>query len=87
MDKVQEQLIVIWKQVLETDTVTVTDNFFELGGNSIRIVQLHEQIQQQYPDVIKMVDIFSNPTIELLALVINERTNAPVQNSVDRVDF
>lgn len=50
-NKLEEELVDIWKQLLKIDDLGVTDNFFKLGGDSILVIQLTNMIKKQGYDV------------------------------------
>lgn len=62
-NNVEIGLIDIWQDLLKIDEVHVEENFFELGGNSMLLLQLTEQLQQQYDKNIAITDVFKYPTI------------------------
>ncbi|AIQ51349.1 hypothetical protein R70331_07375 [Paenibacillus sp. FSL R7-0331] len=57
----------IWRSILHFDEIGIDDNFFDLGGNSLLITVMLSQIEEQYPGVVKVGDVFANPTIAQLA--------------------
>ena len=87
MNKIEETLVDIWKEIFETDAVSVTDNFFDLGATSVRIVQLFDAISKHYPDTIRIVDIFGSPTIEALSLKIMEKTGEEKLQDAKEIEF
>ncbi|MBG6151653.1 amino acid adenylation domain-containing protein, partial [Aquimarina sp. EL_43] len=66
-NEVEEQLAVIWKDLLGIDKIGVYDNFFELGGHSLLVVKLISRLKDQGLQA-GVRDIFANPTIGTLAL-------------------
>lgn len=64
-----------WMEVLGYETFGVDDNFFELGGDSILISKLHTRLQEQFPDRIKIADLFSHPTIAKLTAYLQPTAN------------
>lgn len=68
--EIEENLITIWKEVLNCDRLGVSDNFFEIGGNSLRLVRMHEAIETIYPGKLTIAKLFSYPTISGLAAYI-----------------
>ena len=44
---IEETLVTIWQEVLETDQVGVFDNFFDLGGHSLSSMQVIAKVEQQ----------------------------------------
>jgi acyl carrier protein len=61
--------------VLGLSKVGIHDNFFQLGGNSLKIIRLLKLIDNLYPDMVKVNDLFDFATISQLANVIKERTS------------
>ncbi|SFR69994.1 non-ribosomal peptide synthetase, partial [Anaeromicropila populeti] len=66
----EKNLLAIWKSILNIPSAGITDNFFELGGNSLLVTVMHSEIQQLYPDILTVGDIFANPSIRDLAEAI-----------------
>lgn len=54
------------KQVLEID-IGVQDNLFDIGVSSLKMIEIHEQIEQAFPGKIEVIDLFDHPTISDLA--------------------
>lgn len=63
----QTELAEIWKDVLKLDSVCVEDNFFDVGGHSLAIVQVQARIHERLGIDCKILDLFGNPTIRMLA--------------------
>ena len=59
----------LFAEVLEIDVnrVGTRDNFFELGGHSLRATKLLNQIEAKTGIRISLKDMFSNPTVKVLA--------------------
>ncbi|MCI5116355.1 MAG: amino acid adenylation domain-containing protein [Candidatus Electrothrix sp. LOE1_4_5] len=64
--EVEQQLYLIWRDVLRHELVSIHDNFFELGGDSIRSLQIVAKAKE-HGLVIKTIDIFQFQTIAELA--------------------
>ncbi len=61
-NEVEEELAIIWQDLLGVERVGVYDDFFELGGHSLLIVQLIARVQKiGYHIAVR--DIFLNPCI------------------------
>ena len=69
---IEKNLAQIWREVLGVEIISIKDNFFDLGGNSLLLMRMHSKIETQYPDKVKITDVFSNPTISLLAEFIDK---------------
>ncbi|WP_299315823.1 non-ribosomal peptide synthetase [uncultured Aquimarina sp.] len=67
---IEEKLAKIWEEVLEIEKIGITDNFFELGGHSLKATKLLSIIHNQFDVSIDIQQIFTNPTIEYLAMNI-----------------
>ena len=50
----------------------VHDNFFELGGHSLLITQVVSRVRAQFGVEITVRELFTAPTIELLATYVDE---------------
>ncbi|MCD0468074.1 non-ribosomal peptide synthetase, partial [Flavobacterium sp. ENC] len=59
-----EQLIAIWKTVLQAEQIGITDNFFELGGHSLKAVQIANRIQEEFSVAIGLKEIFLYPVLQ-----------------------
>ncbi|MGC9502270.1 SDR family NAD(P)-dependent oxidoreductase [Baaleninema sp.] len=57
----------VWKAVLGIDRFGVTDNFFELGGNSLKLLQVQQQLQGRFHREIPVAELFRYPTVATLA--------------------
>jgi acyl-CoA synthetase (AMP-forming)/AMP-acid ligase II/acyl carrier protein len=65
--QIEEQLQVICNAALEGKRVGIEDNLFELGASSLKLIEIHEQIDHAYPGQIDLTEIFDFPTIGELA--------------------
>jgi amino acid adenylation domain-containing protein len=72
---IEEKLCDIWKHVLKLKRVGVNNNFFELGGSSTLGFQILLEIYQEFNIDISVVKLFEYPTIERLALYIQNNFN------------
>jgi acyl carrier protein len=63
-NEMEEKLALIWKAVLERDSIGVLDNFFEIGGNSIKAILLISRIQREFKVTLQAGAFFVTPTIE-----------------------
>ncbi|MBL6446394.1 amino acid adenylation domain-containing protein [Fulvivirga sp. 29W222] len=67
VNKTEETLLEIWKDVLKIPEVSTDTNFFELGGNSIKATQIMSVLYKRFEKKIALKDIYNNPTIAELA--------------------
>ncbi|MCB0212036.1 MAG: AMP-binding protein, partial [Anaerolineae bacterium] len=64
---IEQQIAHIWQSSLELDHVGLHHNFFELGGDSVRLIQIHARLQEQFETELALVDLFEYSTIHALA--------------------
>ena len=69
--EIEQQIATIWQEVLGVAQLGVQDNFFELGGDSLSLVQSHERLMEVFGPSLTLVDLFTAPTIELLAKLLS----------------
>ncbi|HEY4772785.1 MAG TPA: non-ribosomal peptide synthetase [Steroidobacteraceae bacterium] len=65
--QIEETLQQICNAALEGKRVGIDDNLFELGASSLKLIEIHEQIDRVYPNEIDLTEIFDFPTIAELA--------------------
>nr|WP_231574946.1 non-ribosomal peptide synthase/polyketide synthase [Paenibacillus sp. FSL R7-0273] len=76
--EIESDILKVWQAVLHNNDIGVKDNFFHVGGNSLRIVEVYARLQQKYPDVLVVADLFGKPNVRQLAQYI-ETVYAPKQ--------
>jgi acyl-CoA synthetase (AMP-forming)/AMP-acid ligase II/acyl carrier protein len=64
---IEEKLRTICDAALGGKRVDPTDNLFELGASSLKLIEIHEQIDREYPGKIDLTELFDFPTIAELA--------------------
>ncbi|MBE9080311.1 SDR family NAD(P)-dependent oxidoreductase, partial [Romeria aff. gracilis LEGE 07310] len=64
---VENAIATVWQSVLAVETVGLHDNFFELGGNSLKLMQVLQQLQTQVSPELTAVDLFQHATVAALA--------------------
>lgn len=72
-DRLEEQLVEIWSDILNLAPVGIKDSFFELGGHSLLAVNLMAKIQGCFGRQLPLSTLFTNPTIEDLAQLLREQ--------------
>ncbi|MFL5746552.1 MAG: non-ribosomal peptide synthetase, partial [Niastella sp.] len=70
--EIELKLEAIWSEVLglEKGKISTGDNFFTLGGNSIRATRLVSKIRKEFDVMVALKDVFLEPSIAGLAIVI-----------------
>ncbi len=70
----ETKLAELWQQLLGISRISVHDNFFEKGGHSIMAMRLAGSIHRYLNKELPIRDIFDNPTIAGLALILDSQT-------------
>jgi acyl carrier protein len=70
-NKIENDLIELWREILGDKKIGVTDNFFDLGGDSLKATMLVSKIEEHFREKIDMVVLFRNPTVEFLAMELS----------------
>ncbi|MEN5378517.1 amino acid adenylation domain-containing protein [Sphingobacterium kitahiroshimense] len=66
----QNQLIDLWKEVLDLETIGIFDDFFEIGGQSLKAIKVVSRIKKLIDLSISIQDFYEHSTIYSLSLVI-----------------
>ena len=69
----ESELVEVWKAILGKTRIGITDNFFDLGGNSLLVAKLLLRIEQRFGKRLSLADIFQEPTIRQLAVMVDGR--------------
>ncbi len=64
---IEEKLRTICDAALEGKKIGVEDNLFEIGASSLKLIEIHEQIDREYPGAVDLTELFDFPTIAELA--------------------
>lgn len=67
----EEKLVKIWEELLERERIGIQDHFFEIGGHSLKATRMIARIQKQFEIKVPLKRLFEVPTIQQLALVID----------------
>lgn len=67
---VEEQLALLWQNVLGIENLGVRDNFFELGGHSLRATRIIAAVQRDFGVMLTLRDLFTKPTVAEIAAMI-----------------
>jgi acyl-CoA synthetase (AMP-forming)/AMP-acid ligase II/acyl carrier protein len=65
--EIERKLKDICDRALEGKRVGLHDNLFEIGASSLKLIEIHEQIDREYPGKIDLTELFDFPTIAELA--------------------
>ncbi|MES1929849.1 AMP-dependent synthetase and ligase [Salinisphaera dokdonensis CL-ES53] len=70
------QLKTICDEVVPKRNIGLDDDLFESGLSSLELAQIHEGIEEHWPDRLDMTDLFEYPTINALAAYLQGETVA-----------
>jgi len=63
----EQKIIEIWQNILNTKSIHPNDNFFDIGGHSLLLVKVKSEIFKHFNKEINLLDLFKYPTIFSLA--------------------
>ena len=63
----EQTIAALWQQVLRVDPVGIDDRFLELGGDSLRLAQIHQELQKRLSTPVPITALFQFATIRELA--------------------
>jgi SAM-dependent methyltransferase/acyl carrier protein len=72
LSPVEEMLVGIWGELLKRSRIGVKENFFELGGHSLMATRVISRVRATFGVEMRLVDLFTSPTIESLAMLVEE---------------
>jgi len=75
-DELQAQLLSLCRARIEDHVLTPGDNLFELGISSLTLAEIHADIEERWPDVLDITDLFDYPSVAEIARVLGERTTS-----------
>jgi acyl-CoA synthetase (AMP-forming)/AMP-acid ligase II/aryl carrier-like protein len=67
LSEIEEKLRGICDAALEGKKLGRDDNLFEIGASSLKLIEIHEQIDREYPGAVDLTELFEFPTIAELA--------------------
>ncbi len=70
-DATSQQLVRIWRNIFELESVGANDDFFDLGGESSLAVQMFAQIERTLKVKLPLATIYEASTIRELARIVN----------------
>ncbi|OJG92867.1 hypothetical protein RV15_GL002812 [Enterococcus silesiacus] len=64
--QMENNIRIIWKEVLNLETVGLEDNFFDSGGSSLGLMLVNNQLVEKLNLNTSLLDLFEHPTINSL---------------------
>jgi acyl-CoA synthetase (AMP-forming)/AMP-acid ligase II/acyl carrier protein len=65
--EIEGKLKAICDAALDGKRVDIHDNLFELGASSLKLIEIHESIDREWPGQVDLTELFDFPTIAELA--------------------
>jgi acyl-CoA synthetase (AMP-forming)/AMP-acid ligase II len=75
-NQIEDSVRLIVEAALPGKRVDVQDNLFEIGASSLKLIEIHEQIDRQYPGLVDLTELFDFPTIAQLARHLEDKLAA-----------
>ena len=67
LTQIEDKLKTICDTALQGKRLGIDDNLFEVGASSLKLIEIHEQIDREYPGQVDLTELFDFPTIGELA--------------------
>ena len=61
------RLLAICDAALPGKGLGANDNLFEIGASSLKLIEIHENIDREFPGLIDLTELFDHPTVAQLA--------------------
>jgi acyl-CoA synthetase (AMP-forming)/AMP-acid ligase II/aryl carrier-like protein len=74
--RIEQQIKAIVDDALPGKHVDIEENLFEVGASSLSLIQIHEKIDELYPGVVDLTDLFDHPTISQFAKHLEQKLAA-----------
>jgi len=71
--QIERQLKAIVDDALPGKHVDVDENLFEVGASSLTLIQIHEKIDELYPGLVDLTELFDYPTVSQLARHLEQK--------------
>jgi acyl-CoA synthetase (AMP-forming)/AMP-acid ligase II/acyl carrier protein len=76
LTEIEDKLTTICNTALQGKRVGVNDNLFEIGASSLKLIEIHERIDHEYPGLVDLTELFDFPTIGELARHLQSKLDA-----------
>lgn len=93
-NKLEEELVSVWGDLLGIEGIGIYDDFFDLGGHSLLATQLVSRLRDAYKVELPLSELFESPTVATLSESISksskttadeEEAIADILNQVDNL--
>ncbi len=70
------RLRAICEAALTGKRIDIDDNLFDIGASSLKLIEIHESIERDFPGMIDLTELFDHPTVAELAKFLQEKITA-----------
>jgi acyl-CoA synthetase (AMP-forming)/AMP-acid ligase II len=75
-DGIEARLQSIVEAALPGKKIAVDDNLFEIGASSLKLIEIHESVDRDFPGLVDLTELFDYPTVAQLAKHLEGKLNA-----------
>ena len=75
-NEIERKLKLICDTAIPDKTIGLNETLFEIGTSSLALVQIHEGIEEAFPGLLDITDLFDYPTIAQLATFLEKKSKA-----------
>jgi acyl-CoA synthetase (AMP-forming)/AMP-acid ligase II/aryl carrier-like protein len=72
----EARLQALCEAALPGKRIDVNDNLFEIGASSLKLIEIHESVDRDFPGLIDLTELFDYPTIAQLAKHLETKLKA-----------
>ena len=76
LSELENKLKTIVDTAMQGKRVGLNDNLFEVGASSLKLIEIHERIDHDYPGLVDLTELFDFPTIAELARHLQSKLGA-----------
>jgi acyl-CoA synthetase (AMP-forming)/AMP-acid ligase II len=76
LSEIEDKIKTICDTALEGKRIGLNDNLFEVGASSLKLIEIHERIDHEYPGLVDLTELFDFPTIAELARHLQSKLGA-----------
>jgi acyl-CoA synthetase (AMP-forming)/AMP-acid ligase II/acyl carrier protein len=77
LTQIEDKLKTICDAAMQGKRIGVNDNLFEVGASSLKLIEIHERIDHEYPGLVDLTELFDFPTIGELARHLQSKLGTP----------
>jgi acyl-CoA synthetase (AMP-forming)/AMP-acid ligase II/aryl carrier-like protein len=75
--ELETRLQSICETALPGKRIDVHDNLFDIGASSLKLIEIHENVDREFPGLIDLTELFDHPTIAELAKHLESKLKTP----------